>query len=189
MQKDRFAGNPLLAAFVGECDGLGLALTTRLLMADCGVLRPPVSILRLLLSRRRRRCRPRCRARRPRVRPRLTCDWLFARQTPSGRPLPGPASPLSSSCYLSPLVLLHCRRTLQRLSYHERASSCSHTTTLSIVIETERAVTLCVTADMALVTDRCDTPPRLIFALPSSGPAPRCVAPPGAQAPVRRGNA
>ena len=38
----------------------------------------------------------------------------------------------------------------------ERASSCSHTTTLSIVIETERAVTLCVTADMALVTDRCD---------------------------------
>ena len=43
----------------------------------------------------------------------------------------------------------------------ERASSCSHTTTLSIVIETERAVTLCVTADMALVTDRCDMAPSL----------------------------
>ena len=43
----------------------------------------------------------------------------------------------------------------------ERASSCSHTTTLSIVIETERTVTLCVTADMALVTDRCDMAPSL----------------------------
>ena len=32
---------------------------------------------------------------------------------------------------------------------------------LSIVIETERAVTLCVTADMALVTDRCDMAPSL----------------------------